>query len=90
MLRYIDRMLDVEWLLLIIAILLFVLVLKTLFKYSHSEFMQNYTDRKKQEKLNDIHTCLMNMNSRIAKLEFNDMERHRYFFDDRRKEGKPL
>ena len=67
-----------------------IVVLKTIFTYSHSEFMQNYTDRKKQEKLNDIHTCLMNMNSRIAKLEFNDMERHRYFFDDRRKEGKPL
>ena len=83
MIRFIERNLDVEWLLFIIAILLFVLVLKTIFRYTPSEFMHNYIVRKNQEKLDQIQHTLANINSRVASLQFNDKVRQSYFFKDR-------
>lgn len=88
MLRNIDRMLDVEWLLLIIAILLFMLVLDMLFKRRTSNVLVEHHLENIEKTLKNTIRITSDINTNIHAMENRDNVRHRHYIEDRRKEGK--
>ena len=79
---YIDRMLDVEWLLLIIAILLFLLVLDATTKKS-----TNYILGSIEKALWSNHKVLEDINKKLYQMEHRDKRRFDYEWEDSKERG---
>ena len=88
MMRFIERNLDVEWLLFIIAILLLMLVLDMLFKRRISTVMLNHHLSKIEKNTRNTINIISDIYIHIAELDSRDKIRHSHYVEDRRKEGK--
>ncbi len=87
MLRYIERMLDVEWLLFIIAALLFMLVLDMLTKRRTSTRLVEHQLDQTNKALSRNIELLKDIDSKLYEMEFRDGRRFHYELEEWRQKG---